>query len=226
MKFRQLIEYNKRKIFLQKLCRRWDREASSRLLFILKKCLIWGKSKWSAAYFQYISIALSLGYNKNKLYKTLDYWSRDMLNFNFPEKGSWASFSTTFCVWFFKNNVSCYILLTDQSSMSDYFYFSRYCEVCVLQWVLLNRPPSSTRLHPPPPSSIHLHPAHSSLHPAPPSSIRLHPALFNTLNNIWTKILLIIGQFPQICAKKRKVVHFDWKLAHMVYWRCWFQIQT
>ena len=28
-----------------------------------------------------------LGYSKNKLYKTLDYWSRDMLNFNFSEKG-------------------------------------------------------------------------------------------------------------------------------------------
>ena len=25
-------------------------------------------------------------YNKNKLYKTLDYWSRDMLNLNFSEK--------------------------------------------------------------------------------------------------------------------------------------------
>ena len=25
-------------------------------------------------------------YNKNKLYKTLDYWSRDVLSFNFPEK--------------------------------------------------------------------------------------------------------------------------------------------
>ena len=181
MKFGQLIEYNKRKIFLQKLCRRWDREASSRL-FILKKCLIWGKSKWSAAYFQYISIALSLGYNKSKLYKMLDYWSRDMLNFNFPEKGSWASFSTTFCVWFFKKNISCYILLTDQFSMPDYFYFSRYCEVCVLQWVLLNRPPSSTQLLPPPPSSIYLHPAPSTstqlipasnqLHPSPPSSLQ------------------------------------------------------
>ena len=32
-------------------------------------------------------MALSLAYNKNKLYKTLDYWSRDMLNFNFSEKG-------------------------------------------------------------------------------------------------------------------------------------------
>ena len=28
--------------------------------------------------------------------------------------------------------------------------------------------------------------------------------------------------FGQIWAKKVKVVHFDWKLAHMVYWGCWF----
>ena len=31
-------------------------------------------------------IALNLRYNKNKLYKILDCWSRDILNFNFPEK--------------------------------------------------------------------------------------------------------------------------------------------
>ena len=87
MKFGQLIEYNKKNIFLQKLCRKWGRETSSRPLLIFKKCLIWGKSKWSATYFQYILIALNLGCNKNKLCKTLDYWSRDMLNFNFSEKG-------------------------------------------------------------------------------------------------------------------------------------------
>ena len=28
--------------------------------------------------------------------------------------------------------------------------------------------------------------------------------------------------FGQIWAKKFKVVYFDWKLAHMVYWGCWF----
>ena len=28
-----------------------------------------------------------MAYNKNKLYKTLGYLSRDMLNFNFSEKG-------------------------------------------------------------------------------------------------------------------------------------------
>ena len=28
-----------------------------------------------------------MGYNKNKLYKILGFWSRDILDFNFPEKG-------------------------------------------------------------------------------------------------------------------------------------------
>ena len=37
--------------------------------------------------FQYISIALNLAYNKIKLHTTLNYWSRDMLNFEFFEKG-------------------------------------------------------------------------------------------------------------------------------------------
>ena len=40
----------------------------------------------SAAWFWYIAITLNLPYNKSKLYKTLGYWSRDMLNFNFSEK--------------------------------------------------------------------------------------------------------------------------------------------
>ena len=82
----QLLENNKRNIFLQKLCGKWGRETSFRPLFIFSKSLIGGKSKWSAASFQYISIALKLLYNKNKLYKTLDHWSRDMANFKFSEK--------------------------------------------------------------------------------------------------------------------------------------------
>ena len=86
-KFGQLLEYNKRNIFLQKLCGKWGNETSSRPLFIFKKSLIWGESKWSGAYFQLISLALNLQYNKNKLYKTLDHSSRDMVNFNFLEKG-------------------------------------------------------------------------------------------------------------------------------------------
>ena len=34
IKFGQLIEYNKRNIFLQKLCRKWGKETSSRPLLI------------------------------------------------------------------------------------------------------------------------------------------------------------------------------------------------
>ena len=80
-----LIEYPKRKIFLQKLYRKWYRETSSRQLFAF--CFLLGKSKWSAAWFHYISIALKLAYNRNKLFKTLHYWPRDILNFDFLGKG-------------------------------------------------------------------------------------------------------------------------------------------
>ena len=42
---------------------------------------------WSGTWFRYISIDLNLPYKKSKLYKTLDYWSRDTLSFSFSEKG-------------------------------------------------------------------------------------------------------------------------------------------
>ena len=32
-------------------------------------------------------MALNLAHNENKLYKTLDYWFRDKLNFDFLEQG-------------------------------------------------------------------------------------------------------------------------------------------
>ena len=68
IKLGQLIDYIKRNMFLQKLCR----TEAGRLvpdLFIFLICLIWGKV------------------SKNKLYKTFCYWSRNILNFNFSEKG-------------------------------------------------------------------------------------------------------------------------------------------
>ena len=43
----------------------------------------------------------------------------------------------------------------------------------------------------------------------PPSSIHLHPVLCNTLNIIRTKILHVIGQFPQTKAENFKVFRFD-----------------
>ena len=63
-----------------------------------------------------------------------------MLNFDFlkkgPEivslKGSGNSFSNTFCEWIFKKNVS-QVILTDQISLPDCLYFSRYWSLCVLQ---------------------------------------------------------------------------------------------
>ena len=53
----------------------------------LLKSLILGKKGWSAAWFHYILITLKLAYNRNKLLKTLYYWSRYMLNFDFLDKG-------------------------------------------------------------------------------------------------------------------------------------------
>ena len=87
MTFGRLKEYNKRNIFLQKSCRKWGREIRSRPLFVIWKSFIWGKNQWSAASFQYVSIALNFGYNKEKLYQTWDYWSIDMVNFGFSGKG-------------------------------------------------------------------------------------------------------------------------------------------
>ena len=66
MKFGQLIEYLKRNIFLEKLCKKSGRGTSSSPLFIFLKTFVLGKSKLSAAWFHYISIALKL----NKLFKT------------------------------------------------------------------------------------------------------------------------------------------------------------
>ena len=87
LKFGQVIVYNNGNIFLQKSCRKWGRETSSRPLFVFLKSFIWGKSKWPVALFQSLSIVLNLVNNKNKIYKSLEYWSRDMLNFDFLEKG-------------------------------------------------------------------------------------------------------------------------------------------
>ena len=54
---------------------------------ILKSNNLRGKSKCFAAWFHYITIAFNLAYNRNKQYKTLNYWSRDVLNFDFLKEG-------------------------------------------------------------------------------------------------------------------------------------------
>ena len=77
---------SREKYFLQKLQRKWGRETSSRPVLLFKKNVLCVKSKRSVLYFHYISIALNLAYNRNELYKTLDYLSKDMLKFGFLEK--------------------------------------------------------------------------------------------------------------------------------------------
>ena len=74
-------------------------------------------------------------------------------------------------------------------------------------WVLLNRAPTSTQLHPPPPSSFQPLPSSINLHLA---HFSLHPTLCNTLNNIWAKILHVIGQFSQIYAEKLFILTENW----------------
>ena len=87
MEIDQVIEHNKRTIFLQKSFRKWGRETKPRPLFVFQKSYIWGKSKWSAAKFQYTVTVFCLTYNRNMFHITLGYWSRDMSNFEFLERG-------------------------------------------------------------------------------------------------------------------------------------------
>ena len=58
------------------------------------------------------------------LYETSEYCSRDMLNFDFLEKGLGMVSPSHF---------SCYALLSDQTSLPDCFYFLRIWSICVLQ---------------------------------------------------------------------------------------------
>ena len=86
MRFGQVIEYTVRNILLQKSCRKWGKKNSSNPVF--QKVLYEVKaSAFTCLQFQYISIALDLDTTKNNLCKTLDYWFRDMLSFDFLEKG-------------------------------------------------------------------------------------------------------------------------------------------
>ena len=129
MKFGQLMEQNQRNVFLQKSYKKWGREASCRPLFVFPKCFILGKKKCSAAWLHCISIALKLAYNKNKLFKTLDYWSRDKFNFDFSDK----FLHHILHIIFQQKCSSYYNLLTDQISLSGWLYFLRYWSVYALQ---------------------------------------------------------------------------------------------
>ena len=89
MKFGQLIKYNKRNVFLQKSWWKWGRETSSRPVFVFSKKTLY-ELKLSGLQFSF-NIVFNFAYIKNKLYKVLDYWSKDTLNFDFIEKGLWIA---------------------------------------------------------------------------------------------------------------------------------------
>ena len=133
MKFGQLIESNKRNNFLRKLCRKWGSETTSRPLFKKKKTFYEVNTSDCSLVSIYFD-SPQLGIQYNKLYKTLGYWSRDVLNFSFLEKGLEVvsrpyfvyEFSTKMFLMFYSRNWPNFIVWL-------LFYFLRYWPICVLQ---------------------------------------------------------------------------------------------
>ena len=68
MKFSQLIEYNNRKFFFQKSCKKWGRETSPRPFFVFKKALYKVKSSGLQLGFT-ISLALKLASTRTNCIK-------------------------------------------------------------------------------------------------------------------------------------------------------------
>ena len=90
--------------------------------FCFLESFIWGKSKCSAAEFQYILINLNFAYYQNKLYKTLDYWSWDMLNFDFLEKNLEIVSPPDFVPDFFKKRFIMLYSINLPNSIGQYVY--------------------------------------------------------------------------------------------------------
>ena len=104
------------------------------LLFVTHETFInvppFQERKWSAAWLHYISIAFKLAYSQDKLFKTLHYWFRDMLNLDFLV---WEEFLQHILCMIFRQKCPFYILLTDQISLSGCLYFLRYWTIYVFQ---------------------------------------------------------------------------------------------
>ena len=78
-------------------------------------------------------VALNSTYNKNKFFKTIDYWSRDMLNFDFSEKGLRIVSPPNFVHNFSRKMFLILNSVNWPNRMPDSFYFLRYWSVSVLQ---------------------------------------------------------------------------------------------
>ena len=132
MKFGRLIEYNQRNIFFKVMQKIRLGDPFQTSLF-LEECL------YEVKPMVYSLFPISLDSPRfsiqlNKLYKTLIYWSRDTLNFEFFRKMCPNNFSTTFLSMIFQEKYCPYhILLTDKISLSDCLYLLRDWAICVLQ---------------------------------------------------------------------------------------------
>ena len=87
----------------------WDYFCSS-FCFLIKPYRGWSKW-WIPLKCTYCSIPLKLAYNEKKLYKTLDYWSRDMVNLDFLGKR-----------------------LGIVSPLHSVYEFSKKCFLCSINW--------------------------------------------------------------------------------------------
>ena len=86
IKFGQVIKHNKRTIFLH--TQNEIGRLISDLFLFFKKTLYEVKPNGLQLRFTIFANRFdNLAFNENKLYKTLDYWSRDILNLDFLEKG-------------------------------------------------------------------------------------------------------------------------------------------
>ena len=72
-----------------------------------------------------------LAFNKIKLYKTLDYWPRDILNFDFLEKALGTVSPPHFVYDFSRKCFSCYILVTNQIKFLIFEILANLCMAVV-----------------------------------------------------------------------------------------------
>ena len=85
---------------------------------------------------------LTFAYNKNKLRETLDYWSRDMFNFHFLEKGLKIVFPPhsvvlfSFCVCFVSHPVLLWLFFS--FIYSDFLLLAKWCMLLIVVYVNSN----------------------------------------------------------------------------------------
>ena len=133
MKFGQSIEYNKRKLFVKNHTQNEVERIVPDLFLFFKKAL------WEVK-----AIGPQLSFN---IFRQPSTWHTIQINCVKlqaigPEicavlilyKRVWDQFLHHILdIIFLEKSFSCYILLTDQSSLSDCFYFLRYRTICILK---------------------------------------------------------------------------------------------